>query len=131
MKNCASGIYSVFKGINLTDTGEQIMNGLIKGMNNKKSDVINLAKDIAKSISNTINRSLDIHSPSRLTTYSGEMTGMGLITGMENKIPDIKNTAKQLSDEIEYGTRYTPTKESFVNSTPVTQDIDNLSLIHI
>lgn len=125
VKNCASGIYSVFKGINLTDTGEQIMNGLIKGMNNKKSDVINLAKDIAKSISNTINRSLDIHSPSRLTTYSGEMTGMGLITGMENKIPDIRNTAKQLSDEIEYETRYKPTKESFINSTPVTQDIDN------
>lgn len=96
-KKCANDIKSAFSTIDLNLTGKNIMQGLIDGIESKRSSVLAKAKAIARAISTEMNAALDIHSPSRITMRTGEFAAEGLIVGMQNKLPKIKETSQRIA----------------------------------
>lgn len=77
--------------------GNEIINGLIKGMDSMKGKLQSKANEIANSVSGTIKKALDINSPSGVTTWLGEETGQGLIVGMGRKIAAVAQQARAMS----------------------------------
>lgn len=96
-RNCASGIKSAFNSVKLNSTGANIMSGLLNGMRSRSSAVLAQARAIAQSISSTMNSTLDIHSPSRVTTKTGVRADQGLIVGMEKTAPQVEATARRVA----------------------------------
>ena len=93
-----AAIKATVSSTNLYDSGVYIMQGLNRGMNSMKASVMSTARNIAKSVSNTINKELDIHSPSRVTMASGEYTAQGLAIGMQNMKDTVAVSAQGVSD---------------------------------
>lgn len=122
VKSCVSNIRSAFSNINLYSAGTQMMNGLIRGMNGRRSSVISTAREIAQAASNAINSSLRIASPSRVTIESGEYVGQGLAVGMENMIPTVKQVSYELGEGGLYGFDYTPESSSVTNNTQAVEN---------
>lgn len=73
-----------------------MMAGLVSGMNSMRGSVMATASSIARAASASINSSLKIHSPSKITTESGMFTGKGLVVGMKNTLSAIKNAGASL-----------------------------------
>lgn len=104
-----NAIVDAVEAVDLYDSGADMMNGLNRGILSKKSAVLSTARSIANSIRSTINKALDINSPSRVTFDSGVNTGEGIDLGMQSKIPDIKSTANDMGKAaIPYSSGYTP-----------------------
>lgn len=82
----------------LPDIGKQAMKGLINGMDGMKGEVMSKAREIANAVSKTIQKALDIHSPSRVTMELGEFTGLGLAEGLENSLKIIQRQAAAMAD---------------------------------
>ena len=122
VKSCVSNIRSAFSNINLYSVGTQMMNGLIRGMNGRRSSVISTAREIAQAASNAINSSLRIASPSKVTIESGEYVGQGLAVGMENMIPTVKQVSYELGEGGLYGFDYTPESSSVTNNTQAVEN---------
>lgn len=97
-RKCASSMKSVFSSMSLSSSGQNAMQGLINGMESKRSAVISKARDIANAAARAINDALQIHSPSRVTMSSGEYSTLGLAKGMENKLPMLEHTAQTVAD---------------------------------
>ncbi len=98
------------------------MSGLNRGLISASSAVIATANQIANSISNTINRALDIHSPSRVTEDSGYNTGMGTVVGMKKSLPKVRQMALEIANtSILYTSEYTPSDnpESSISNTTI------------
>lgn len=121
---------SDFKGeIDRTDlyqSGVDIMRGLDNGLNSMRPTVIATAKGIAADVKNTVNGSLDIHSPSRVMEDSGEFTGLGLIKGLKNMTGRIINTARGIGDATAGNlspmrSRYSPESSSVTNNRTSSQ----------
>lgn len=89
---------ATFTGIKLYETGRNIMQGLNDGMSSMRGTLMETARGIANGISRTINASLDINSPSRVTEASGEYTALGLAKGMQNYDHKVKCSAQGISD---------------------------------
>jgi phage-related protein len=70
----------------MSDIGEDIMQGLIDGINNMAENVWKAAKNIASGIGEKIAQILDLGSPSKVLIRMGEDTG----EGMEYKIKQAK-----------------------------------------
>lgn len=81
----------------LRNSGVEAMNGMMVGMESKRSDLLALAQQIADEIAATIDFALGIESPSKVTTASGEFVGDGLIVGMANRMKDVAKGAKGLA----------------------------------
>lgn len=96
-KECADKIKKTFSSLDLSKSGKNMMQGLIKGMESKRSAVISKAKDIAKAAAKAINDALDIHSPSRVTMTSGEFATLGLAEGMQNKRAVLERTSASVA----------------------------------
>jgi phage-related minor tail protein len=77
--------------------GNNIIEGLIKGMDSMKGKLQSKASEMASSVSETIRKALDINSPSGVTMWLGEETGEGLVVGMGHKIAAIAKQARALS----------------------------------
>lgn len=92
-----TNIESAFTAINLRDTGKDIIQGLIDGINSKRSDAIAAARDIADAIERTIDSAMDIASPSKLMTEKGRYITEGLAIGMTNRLGYIKRASLSLS----------------------------------
>lgn len=96
-RTCASGIKSAFSSVNLNSTGANIMNGLLNGMQSRSSAVLEQARSIAQSVSQTMNSVLDVRSPSRVTKKTGVYVDQGLIVGMEKFAPQVESTARSVA----------------------------------
>lgn len=129
-----AGIFSNdFKGeIDKTDlyqSGVDIMRGLDNGLNSMRDTVIGTARGIGADVKNTVNSSLDIHSPSGVMEESGEFTGLGLVKGMENLAGRINRTARGIADKAAWNlspmrSRYSP------ESAPVTNNRTSSQVSH-
>lgn len=93
-------IVSTAGTVSLYGTGRNLMAGLNSGMLSMRGTLTATARNIAENISNTINKSLDIHSPSRVTTKSGKFIVEGVIVGMEQQMPSAIRTAEDFSEAI-------------------------------
>lgn len=90
-------------------SGVATMQGLNEGMTSMLPALLATAANIAAQISATLNSSLDIHSPSRLTRQTGAYVGEGLDLGMQDTIPALKATAIEMGDaSIPYAGSYSP-----------------------
>ncbi len=126
----AGSFSSDFKGqidnTNLYQSGVNIMQGLDNGLNSMRPTVINTAKGIAADVKNTVNSSLDIHSPSRVMEKSGENTSLGLVKGMENLTGRITKTAQGIAGRVAGAmdpmrSRYSPESSAVTNSQSSSQ----------
>lgn len=74
--------------------GEDLGEGLSEGMENKRSSLLQKARDIVQGIIDAMRKKADSHSPSKKTIAFGEDMGEGTEIGLENKTDDILKTAK-------------------------------------
>lgn len=68
----------------LYDIGKQIIAGLMRGIEDKIADLMNLAGKIAGMVKSKLVKALDIHSPSRVMAEIGGQISAGLAQGMAN-----------------------------------------------
>jgi tape measure domain-containing protein len=81
----------------LKDIGVQSIKGLMNGMSSMEGPLMKQAQSIADAVKNTIKKSLDIHSPSRITQWMGRMLGEGLIKGMDQSAGAVQDASNLLS----------------------------------
>ena len=103
------------------NTGVNIMTGLNNGMQSMKGSLLATARGIASGISGSMNQTLDIHSPSRVTEQTGEYTDLGLIKGMQNLHGKVAGAARSVGDTtarhmVPFKSRYTPDSSMVTNS---------------
>lgn len=76
-------IKDIISSLNLFNTGQNIMNGLKNGIMSKRQSLLSAAQNIASDIASTINKELDIHSPSRVLVETGKNVVLGAVKGIE------------------------------------------------
>jgi phage-related protein len=98
----ASGIKSAFSSLRyeLDSLGYYAGIGLGNGLSSSSGYIYSVANSIASNVRWTIQRALDIHSPSRITTWMGEMLGQGLGNGMVNMYKFVDRKASGFADII-------------------------------
>jgi phage-related protein len=89
---------SFLKGINLTQIGKNIIEGLIKGITGMASAVVNKVQDIGNSITKTFKKVLGIHSPSRVMADLAKYVPLGAIKGIESMKPDVLAATDRLAE---------------------------------
>lgn len=121
---------SFLSSIDLTGIGRNIMQGLLNGISAVGETVIAKAKSIASSVAGAIKGALNIHSPSRVTTYLGEMTGIGLANGITNKTRKAVQSATRVANAVIGATRtaldtHSPSRITTAIGSDVTQGLAN------
>lgn len=94
VQQMGSSIQSTLNGINLAQSGTNIMQGLVNGINSMRGQVEAAAKDVAQAAAESVNRALQIHSPSRLMIKSGQFVDEGLAGGMIRNAGKVKSAAQ-------------------------------------
>lgn len=84
----------------MKDIGNNAMQGLMKGLADKTSELYKQAQSIANTVSSTIKKALDIHSPSRVMMEIGQYTGEGLAIGMSQSIKDVSKQASEMAKAV-------------------------------
>ena len=79
------------------DAGKYLMDGLIKGIGDKTEEVRQATKDISRAALNTMQTTLDEHSPSTITTDFGENFGQGFVNGIYRLIPIAEQASNRLA----------------------------------
>lgn len=80
-----SAIINAFKGINWADLGKNIIDGVIQGIKNAASQLMNVIKELANNALDSIKETLGIHSPS--TVFRDEV-GKQIPAGMAQGVED-------------------------------------------
>lgn len=78
--------------------GQQIITGLMSGLNDMRDELMDMAEEIADSIRDTIQSALDIHSPSRVMMKLGHYTGEGFINGLSGYVDTTADVAQSIAD---------------------------------
>jgi phage-related minor tail protein len=84
----------------MSDIGEDIMQGLIDGINNMAENVWKAAKNIASGIGEKIAQILDLGSPSKVLIRMGEDTGEGMEIGLSRSIYGIQDQASEMAKSV-------------------------------
>lgn len=63
--------------------GQNIVSGMIKGIKNKETTLYKTLEELARKVRKTVEKELDIHSPSRVMFKVGSFTMQGFKEGME------------------------------------------------
>lgn len=84
----------------LHNSGVNAMQGFADGLNAGSGSVLSAAQSIANQVSSTINKALDIHSPSRVTKKSGQFTAKGLEVGMLDRLRNLASTAQKMARTV-------------------------------
>lgn len=100
--NTSSRIVSAFNGLpsQLNQSGRNAMSGLTAGINAGAGGAIAAANRVANQVSATINKALDINSPSRVTKKSGAFASQGLEVGLLSRINQVASAARQVTDTL-------------------------------
>ena len=84
----------------LKKSGKNSVEGMIDGAESKKKDLIDTYSGLGTAAVKAYNKSLDIHSPSRVMKKSGIHTVEGLIEGLESKKKAVKKKANELAESV-------------------------------
>ena len=125
----ANGIRQAFS-IDLASSGQNMMQGLINGMNQMAAQVQATATRIAEQAAQAVNNALKIHSPSQLMVESGQYTSEGLALGMQNRTSDIQTAAQAMTQPIQDQSnqmRDMTAPQVDMRSGVIGETIDNLS----
>ena len=102
-KNAANATRADYiKGMFKT-SGQNLVDGFAEGMNtdDRIQKVINAAKKVAQAAKNTINKELDINSPSKVMEETGEFTVEGFSEGIEDNTGYVSSAATNMVDTYE------------------------------
>ena len=80
------------------NTGAHIINGIIIGMNSRKSYAISTASAIAASIVNAVKNITKVHSPSRVFMEIGKFMDEGLAIGLRDNSKVAENAAGEMAE---------------------------------
>ncbi|MBU5214558.1 phage tail tape measure protein [Heyndrickxia oleronia] len=80
--------------------GRQAMDGLLSGLESMRGPLMSTARSIANQIASTIQKALDIHSPSRVAIWLMEMFGAGMVKGLDNSLDDITRMSSKLANAV-------------------------------
>ncbi|PHC13813.1 carbamoyl-phosphate synthase [Bacillus toyonensis] len=83
--------------VDLFETGVNIVQGLIGGIGSMIGDAIDAAKSLGSSIVSTVNRVLQVKSPSREMRDTGNYVGEGLIWGINQMEDPVLRAAKNMA----------------------------------
>lgn len=98
---------------NLTNAGQQMINGLIRGINSRRSAAISAARSIAQAINKEYRKIQDINSPSGEWESYGAYQIQGGINGMEKMMPKLQSTVADVGQvSMPYASSYTPENSS-------------------
>lgn len=98
MVNAVNNMYST-----AYSSGINFGNGIINGLNAVRTNIVETARNLARSAINTVNSELGIHSPSTVMMESGENTGIGFVNGLKSMIPSIFTTSELLGQSAANG----------------------------
>ncbi len=94
VQQMGSSIQSTLNGINLAQSGTNMMQGLVNGIHSMRPQVEAAARDVAQAAANSVNNALQIHSPSRLMDKSGQFVDEGFAGGMLKNAGKVKSAAR-------------------------------------
>ncbi len=114
---CASNIRSAFSGVSLSSVGSNMIQGLISGINSKRSLAVAAARNTANAINAEFRRIQDINSPSGVWESYGEFLISGGVKGMENATPQLTAAANKAAMTAYPFDRYMPETDSRDYST--------------
>ncbi|WP_084684500.1 phage tail tape measure protein [Bavariicoccus seileri] len=80
--------------------GVYTMQGLANGIQAGSGAAIAAAQSVASRVSATIQKALDVHSPSKLTTWMGEMLPEGLKVGIVDNTKSAINAARNMANAV-------------------------------
>ena len=115
----ANGIKSAFSGISLSSVGANLMQGLVNGMNSKRSAVVSTAKSLANAAKSAVEAAAQVASPSKVFAKIGGYFGSGLVVGMQDTVPQVKRAGSEMAYAATYQTElsgYTPESSSSVTN---------------
>lgn len=81
-------------------SGVNAMQGFADGIYSGSGSALSAAQSIASQVASTINKALDIHSPSRVTKKSGQYTAEGLEVGMLDRLRNLASTAQKMAKTV-------------------------------
>ena len=126
----SEGITTKIDSTNLYGSGQNIMSGLNNGMLSMQGNLNTTASNIGTGISTNLNKSLDIHSPSRVTEETGEYTDLGLVKGMEGMSGKVEKAARNVGDTTAksitpYKSRYSPATDQSAGGTNSSNQVNH------
>lgn len=127
VKGAFSDTKKAANSISFVDVGVNLMEGLRKGINSKLRDVIQTSAAVAKSIKKEMNKTLDIHSPSKETEKTGKYAALGVVQGMQNTRDDVEKEAKNTGSVLLHylepeQANYTPESSTYRSSSAYTDN---------
>lgn len=102
LKEVRYGAEDQFIGMSssMQDIGENAVQGLMRGMQDMQTPLMNQAKELADSVSKSMKSELEIRSPSRVTTRIGSDVGEGAVVGVESKVGDVVKAGRRLANAL-------------------------------
>lgn len=94
VQQMGSSIQSALSSVNLSQSGTNMMQGLVNGINSMRPQVEAAAKDVAQAAASSVNNALQIHSPSRLMDKSGRFVDEGFAGGMLKNAGKVRSAAQ-------------------------------------
>lgn len=96
----ASNVTQLTKGTQYEKAGEDIVNGIIKGVNIKKGAAYTAIANLGSSLLTKLKKSLNEHSPSKATNEMGQFLDEGLIMGIKKKQSEVLKSAQTLGTTV-------------------------------
>lgn len=100
LKNIWNRVVKWFKGIDLVQTGKDLINGLGKGISSMASSIYKKAKEIATNIVNKVKGVFKTGSPSKVTMEIGMDVGDGLTIGLQNSYGKVASSAIDMANTV-------------------------------
>jgi len=102
VKSMANDAVGAFDGVNdrMQSAGSNAMQGLANGINENAHLAIDAANSVANQVADTINKALDIHSPSRVTKKSGAFATEGVEVGLLSRLSKLANSARKVAETV-------------------------------
>lgn len=100
VKDAAVAALNGQKGAN--STGQNIVQGLIDGLNNKKKNnsLFTTARNLASNLISAINKAAGVNSPSKLTMATGRFIDDGLLIGLQKGREEVLKEASMLGNDV-------------------------------
>lgn len=97
IRNIWNRVMAFFRGINLSKTGRDIIQGLINGIKGMASSVTRAVTGVVDGAIGWAKKKLGIASPSKVFKEIGEDTGEGFQIGIESMLGDIRRVSDQMA----------------------------------
>lgn len=101
--NYTKQVKTVMAGLEkqLENIGENAMKGFVRGFNSKNAELNKSAKQLKKTLVNSIKKELGIHSPSKvMDREAGVFIIPGLTQGIERKLPALQQAMKRVRENV-------------------------------